>query len=114
MKKSIVKGKAFDFALGAIDLYKLLVAANEYVLSKQFVKAATSVGVSINEALAEQSKKGFIAKMVISSKKARESLYWIELLEHASFIDYDYRELRTKNEELIKMLTSIVKTAQGR
>lgn len=114
MKKSIVKEKAFEFSLRAIDLYKILMDSNEYVLSKQFVKSATSIGANINEALAGQSKKDFIAKMSISSKEARECLYWIELLEYAQFIDYDYTSLKVKIQELIKILTSIVKTSQGR
>ena len=114
MKKSIVKDKAFHFALQSVDVYKLHTAANEYVLSKQFVRAATSIGANINEALAGQSRKDFVAKMSIASKEAREVLYWIELLEYAEFIDYDYTDLRNKAEELIRMLTSIVKTGQGR
>lgn len=113
MKKSIVKEKAFEFALRAIDLYQLLVAEKEYVLSKQFLRSATSIGANINEALAGQSKKDFAAKMAISSKEARESMYWIELLEYADFIGYDYSDLKNQNDELIRMLTSIVKTSQG-
>ena len=112
MKKSIVKEKALDFAMMSVDLYKQLLQVNEYVLSKQFIKSATSIGANINEALAGQSKKDFIAKMSISSKEAREVYYWIELLEYGKFINHDYSNIKSKAEELIKMLTSIVKTGQ--
>ena len=112
MKESIVKQKAFDFSIEAIDVYKLLLAQNEYVLSKQFLRAATSIGANVNEALAGFSKKDFAAKMSISSKEARETLYWVELLEYAQFVEYDFQSLKNKTEELIKMLTSIVKTTQ--
>lgn len=100
------------FALDSLDLYKLLMTKNEFVLSKQFIRSATSIGANINEALAGYSKRDFAAKMSISSKEAREVLYWLELLEHAEFIEYDYTELKQKAEELIKLLTSIVKTTQ--
>lgn len=112
MKESIVKNKSFEFAKKAIDIYKLLIDNKEFVLSKQFLKSATSIGANINEALAGISKKDFIAKMSISSKEARETLYWIELLEYSNFINIDFVEIKMLNEELIRMLTSIVKTSQ--
>ncbi len=114
MKESIVKNKAFLFAKEAIDLYKLLIENKEFVLSKQFLRSATSIGANINEALAGQSKKDFTAKMSISSKEARETLYWIELLEYSNFIDYNYSFLKEKCNELINMLTAIVKTSQSK
>lgn len=113
MKESIVKNKAFAFAKQSIDLYKILLSKNEFILSKQFLRSATSIGANINEALAGQSKKDFTAKMSISSKEARETLYWIELLEYANFIDYDYSLLKNNCFELTNMLTSIVKTSQN-
>ena len=81
MKESIVKQKAFEFSLLSIELYKKLIQQNEYVLSKQFVRSATSIGANINEALAGISKKDFTAKMSIASKEARETDYWIQLLK---------------------------------
>jgi len=51
-------------------------------LSKQLLRAGTSIGGNINEAQAGQSKADFIAKMAIASKEARESKYWIALLTH--------------------------------
>ena len=52
MKESIVKMKSFEFAKKSIDLYKLLVENKEFVMSKQFLKSATSIGANVNEALA--------------------------------------------------------------
>jgi four helix bundle protein len=112
MNNSIVKQRAFAFAKDSIDLYKILISKNEFVLSKQFIKSATSIGANISEALAGQSRKDFTAKMSISSKESRESLYWIELLEYSELIDFDYTQLKKRNIELIKILTSIVKTCQ--
>ncbi len=50
--------------------------------------------------------------MSISSKEAQEVYYLIELLEYGQFIEYDYSNIKSKAEELIRMLTSIVKTSQ--
>ena len=34
----------FDFALKAIELYKILVEQKEFVISKQFLRSSTSIG----------------------------------------------------------------------
>ena len=71
--ENIILEKTLNFSLTAIDYYKKIIAQNEYVLSKQFLRSATSIGANVNEATAAQSKKDFIAKMSIASKEARET-----------------------------------------
>lgn len=87
----------------------------EYVLSKQVLRSGTSIGANVNEAQAAQSKADFIAKMSIASKEARETKYWLDLLAETDFIDKTNqytKDLIEESEELIKILTSIVKTSQ--
>ena len=112
MKSNAIKEKSFAFALEAIALYKLLIAKNEYVLSKQFLRSATSIGANVEEADAAISKKDFISKMSVARKEARETLYWLKLLEASEFIQHDFTEIKNHSEELIKILTAIVKTSQ--
>ena len=85
---------------------------NEFVLSKQFLRSATSIGANIEEALAAYSKREFASKMSIASKEARETMYWLKLLEIGEFIIYDYKIIKDNCSELIKLLTAIVKTSQ--
>ncbi len=66
--KNLIVIKSLEFALKVIELYKLLVNENEYVLSKQLLRAGTSIGANIEEANAGFSKKDFIYKMSIASK----------------------------------------------
>lgn len=112
MKTNIICEKSFQFSLDLIKLYKLMLSKNDFVLSKQIIRCGTSIGANVNEAQAGLSKRDFIAKMSISSKEARESLYWLKLLKESCFIEYDFDALISKNEELVKILTSIVKTAE--
>lgn len=91
MKESIVKNRSFEFALQIIELYKELREQKEFVLSKQLLRSGTSVGANINEALAGVSKADFINKMAIASKEARETLYWLELLDKSQIVKYDYK-----------------------
>lgn len=108
--KSIVNEKAISFALQIIELYKFLKKNKEYVISKQLLRSGTSIGANIAEALAGQSKKDFSHKMTIASKEARESQYWLFLLQKSQLVDYDYAHEINKCNELIRLLTSIVKT----
>ncbi len=87
MKKSIIKDKSFEFSLLIIELYKILQSKKEFILSKQILRSGTSIGANINEALAGESRADFVHKMAISSKEARETLYWLELLQKSQFIE---------------------------
>ena len=112
MKESIVQKKSFKFSLKIIDLYKNLERENEYINSKQILRSGTSIGANIEEALAGQSRKDFIAKMAISSKEARETKYWLRLLKESKLTSLNVDDLIDDIFELIRMLTSIVKTSQ--
>jgi len=112
--KSIVKEKAFNFALEVIQLYQRLKRKNEFVLSKQLLRSATSIGANIEEALAAQSRRDFLSKMSIASKESRETHYWLRLMDVSKLENEDYSKLLRKVEELRRMLTSIVKTTGER
>ena len=72
---------------------------------------AESIGANVEEALAGRSRKDFFAKMSIASKEARETNYWFRLIIDAEILDKNkYSSLLKTSEELIKILTSIVKT----
>ena len=115
MSDNIILDKSFEFAIRVVKLYKYLCDdKKEYVLSKQLLRAGTSIGANISEAQAGQSKADFIAKMAIASKEARESKYWIDLLIKTDYLDINenhVKSLLNDIEEIIKLLTSIVKTS---
>jgi four helix bundle protein len=114
-QENIILEKAFTFAVRVVKLYKYMCDdKKEYVLSKQLLRCGTSIGANINEAQAGQSKADFIAKMSIASKEARESKYWIDLLVATKYLkieDKHAQSLINDIEEIIKLLTSIVKSS---
>ena len=112
-KENIIIDKSLDFAILSIELYKYLINnKNEFVISKQFLKSATSIGANIREADVSISKKEFISKLNISLKEAKETEYWLELLFRTNYIDNKkYNYLLSKCIELVKLLTSIIKTS---
>ena len=115
-ERNVTLKKSFAFAIRIVKLYKYLCdERREYMVSKQLVRCGTSIGANVNEATAAQSKKDFIAKMSIASKEARETKYWIDLLiatDYLSNEDKHTKSLVSDIEELIKLLTAIVKTSQ--
>lgn len=110
MAKSVIHDKSFQFALEIIELYKKLQIEREYVLSKQLLRSGTSVGANVEEAIAGQSRRDFLAKMAVASKEARETRYWLTLLQKSNLTKVDLTQAIKNNEELIRILTSIVKT----
>lgn len=112
-KDNVVLNKSFDFSLEIIELYKILKSKNEFVISKQLSRSGTSIGANVEEATAAQSKKDFATKMAIASKEARETRYWLRLLNKSKLVDFDYNNYLNKIDELIRIITAIVKTAQS-
>ena len=101
---------SFDFAIAIIDLYKQLVDKKEFILSKQLLRSRTSIGANVEEAIAAQSRKDFISKMSIASKEARETRYWLRLLNKSKLAELDYQPYLISIEHIINILTKIVKT----
>lgn len=112
-KENIILNKTFDFALNIIELYKQMTEQKEFILSKQILRSGTSIGANVEEAIAAISKKDFIAKMTISSKEARETRYWLRLLERSQIVKLDFKKYLEDIETIINILTAIVKTSQG-
>jgi four helix bundle protein len=106
--------KSRDFSLRIIQLYKLMQEQHEVVISKQLLASATSIGANVHEASAACSRKDFINKMTIANKEARESKYWLELVKSGELINTDVSELLSLNDEIIKILTSIILTSKGK
>ena len=112
MAESIIQQRSFAFALEIIQLYRELQDRREYVLSKQLLRCGTSIGANVEEASAGQSRADFVAKMAIASKEARETRYWLRLLKESQLFDLDVSKYLQAADELVRILTSIVKTTQ--
>ena len=103
---------SFDFALQIVDLYRFSIEKKEFIISKQLLRSGTSIGANVEEAIAAQSRKDFISKMSIASKEARETRYWLKLLNQSRLVTLDYTPYLTNAEHIINILTKIVKTTR--
>jgi len=113
-RQSIVGDKSLAFAKRIAKLYRFLVdKKKETIMSKQILRSGTSIGANIREGLFAQSRKDFISKMNIALKEAGETDYWLEILYSAEYLtEMEYKSLKNDNDELIKMLSSIIKTTK--
>jgi four helix bundle protein len=105
--------KSFDFALLIIGLYKKLQINCEYIISKQLLRSGTSIGANVNEASAAYSRNDFKYKMSVASKEARETLYWLELLDESDLVEFNLEKEIKDCDELIRLLTAIVKSTKN-
>jgi four helix bundle protein len=112
-KENIIVDKSFGFALLIIDLYKQMTEQKEFVLSKQILRSGTSIGAYVEEATAAYSKKDFASKMSIASKEAHETRYWLRLIEKSKIVELDVKLYLDEIENIVNILTAIVKTTQG-
>ncbi len=116
MTESVMFTKSKAFAIRIVRLYKYLRERKESVIAKQMLRSGTSIGANIAESRYAQSKSDFASKLQIALKEAAETQYWLELLRDAELVSDDntFASLCDDCTELIKLLTSSVKTAKQR
>ena len=91
----------------------LSIEKKEFVLSKQVLRSGTSIGANVREGIRAQSKADFRSKMNIALKEASETEYCLELLHETDYMeDEQFESIRNDAVELIKLLTSIVKSSE--
>ncbi|HRO08657.1 MAG TPA: four helix bundle protein [Saprospiraceae bacterium] len=116
MKENIVQQKSFAFAIRIVELYKYLQSEKkEFVLSKQILRSGTSIGANIEESIGGASEKDFLHKLTISYKEARETIYWLKLLNATQYISKkEFDSLHNDAEEICKILAKIQITLKSR
>ena len=114
-QNNVVQTKSYAFALRIVKIYQFLVKEKqEYVLSKQLVKSSTSIGANVEEAIGGQSQKDFQVKPSISYKEARETHYWLRLMQDSGYLNpAQSKSLLEDCSELLKILGNIQRTMKN-
>jgi four helix bundle protein len=115
MENNVLRSKSYQFALEVIQVYKNLnERKNEYVLSKQLLRAGTSIGANVEEAIGGHTTKDFVCKIAIAYKEAREANYWIRLLKDSDYLDAATAlRLEDLSMELIRIMAKIQITVKN-
>lgn len=83
-------------------------------VNDQLIRSATSIGANINEAQGASSKKDFANYFQIALKSARETRYWIQVLERYDNTIDGLDHLYEENESLINILHASLKTLRSK
>jgi four helix bundle protein len=93
-------------------LYRFLQEGKDgagWVLGKQYLRAATSIGANIEEAQSAETRADFVHKYGIAQKEAKESLYWLRLMAESGTVRaHRLKPLMKETEEIYAVLTSII------
>jgi four helix bundle protein len=83
-------------------------------LAPQILDSGTSIGANLEEATAGQTKPDFIAKVCISRKEARETVYWLRLLAESGVSQHSEIEWELDEaKQHVRILTAIVANARS-
>ncbi len=112
---NIIQKKSYAFALKIVKLYQFLKEIKEYDFASQVLRAGTSIGSNVEEAIGGASEKDFLNKLTISYKETREIRYWLRLLRDSDIIKNDLaNNYIADSEELLRILGSIQKTMKSK
>ena len=110
-KDNVIVNKTIDFSLVIINYCGALEQNRKYVIARQLLRSASSIGANVFEAQNAESKADFIHKMKIAAKEASETLYWLILCERSEHYRFDTR-LRNDLDEIIKILSKIISSSK--
>ncbi len=115
-RENVVRDKSFAFAIRVVRLCRhLQETKREFVLTKQLLRSGTAVGALVREAEHAESRADFVHKMAIALKEANETDYWLDLLFQTELLDKQgFQSIQPDAVELIKLLTSIIKSSKGK
>ena len=109
--ENIIIKKTIEFSLAIIQYVELLEYAKKYVIAKQLLRSATSIGANVHEAQNAESKLDFIHKFKIAAKEIEETRYWLILCQHSK----SYPECQILLDDLLtidRITTKIISTSK--
>ena len=115
-----IQERTKDFTVRAIKAYTEINSKNHFndasvVLSKQFLRSASSIGANISESIYAQSNADFISKYSIALKEASETKYWCEVMIKANIVPAQkFVSLIDEVKQIIKILTAIINKCKSK
>ena len=79
----------------------------------QIIRSSSSIGANVNEAQGANSRKDFANYFQIALKSARETRYWIQVIERYDSENIEMKHLYDENEHLINILQASIKTLRS-
>ena len=114
MKGDDFSNRLLSFSVRILKLCEAL--PNNYTgkhISKQLIRSGTSIGANYEEARGAESKADFKHKMRLSLKEARETIYWLKIIQESKILKPERLDPITKEaDEICSVLVSSIKTME--
>lgn len=110
-KENAILNLTIEFAVAAIVFVEELETQRKYVIAKQLLRSATSIGANVHESQNAESKADFIHKLKIAHKEADETFYWLTLCEKSPSYPTN-PELKEKLKVILMVLSKIIGTTK--
>ena len=111
--ENIILKKTIKFSLMAIEYVEVLESQKKYIIARQLLRSATSIGANVHEAQNAESKADFIHKFKIAAKEVEETKYWLVLCNESKNYP-DCKALIESLHEIDKIITKIISTSKSK
>lgn len=114
-KQYDLKDRTLQFAKSVRSSVKHLAKSIENIEdSKQLIRSSGSVGANYIEANEALSKKDFIMRIKICRKEAKESRYWLQLIDTKSEPEQENKrsDLINESTELMNIFGAILRKSE--
>jgi four helix bundle protein len=109
-----LEDRTFEFAKASRAFVKRLSRTISNIEdAKQFIRASGSIGANYIEANEAIGKKDFVMKIKTRRREAKESGYWLRLLDCDGALDLARASLVTEARELTNIFGAIVRKSEG-
>jgi four helix bundle protein len=115
MPSRIISERSFEFARRIVRLCETLWRGGPATrkIANQLFDCGTSIGANVEEAEEGQTKKDFLAKLAVSRKESRETIYWLRLAVAASVCSKEMITWELDEAQQLKaMISAAIKTGQ--
>jgi len=112
-KRYDLEERTFEFAKASRAFVKQLPRTISNIEDvKQFIRASGSIGANYIEANEAIGKKDFVMKIKICRREAKESRYWLRLIDTDGKLEGDRARLLDEADELMKIFGAIVRKSE--
>ena len=112
-KDNLIVKETLQFSINIIKYCEFLDINKKFVVSKQLLRSATSIGANVWEAQNAESKADFIHKMKIANKEADEVKYWLKICELAESYPSPNIEIIEDLERINRILSKIISSSKS-
>jgi four helix bundle protein len=110
-----IRQRILAFAIEIVGVCRQLPKTLEYEqIRKQLIRSATSIGANYEEADGTLTKKDFLHKAAIARKEAKETRYWLMILQSTQAPTKEMADYLQEVEEIISILSAIIIKCGGK